>query len=42
MSDYKKILVVVDLHADSERVVERAKSIASSYHAEIELLHVVE
>jgi universal stress protein A len=42
MGDYKKILVVVDLHADSERVVERAKSMATRYQSEIQLLHVVE
>jgi universal stress protein A len=42
MSGYKKILVVVDLSADSERVVERAKAIAACYQSQIELLHVVE
>ena len=42
MGEYKKILVVVDLNADSDRVVERAKSIAANYQSEIQLLHVVE
>lgn len=42
MSDYRKVLLVVDLSADSELVGERAKVIAACYQAEITLLHVVE
>jgi universal stress protein A len=42
MAEYKKILVVVDLSANSDRVVERAKAIAACYQSQIELLHVVE
>jgi len=42
MSDYRKILLVVDLSDDSQLVGERAKAIAACYRAEITLLHVVE
>ena len=42
MAAYKKILLVVDLTEDSDRIGERAKSIAALYQAEITLLHVVE
>jgi universal stress protein A len=42
MAEYKKILVVVDLSADSEPIVARAKAIAACHHSQIELLHVVE
>ena len=42
MGEYKKILVVVDLSDDSERIVQRAKVVAACYRSEIEMLHVVE
>lgn len=42
MAAYKKILLVVDLTEDSQRIGERAKSIAALYQSEITLLHVVE
>ncbi|MBC7983830.1 MAG: universal stress protein [Candidatus Obscuribacterales bacterium] len=46
MGDYKKILVVVDLSEDSERVGLRAKAVAhnplNTPPADIQLLHVVE
>jgi universal stress protein A len=42
MTDYRNILLVVDLSEDSEIIGERAKSIADRYGAEITLLHVVE
>jgi universal stress protein A len=42
MSDYKKILLVVDLSDDSQIIGERAKAIAACYGSEITLLHVVE
>lgn len=42
MSDYKKILLVVDLSDDSQVIGERARTIAACYQSEITLLHVVE
>lgn len=42
MSDYKKILLVVDLSDDSQLVGERAKAIAACYGSQITLLHIVE
>ena len=42
MTDYKKILLVVDLSDDSQIIGERAKAIAACYQSEITLLHVVE
>ncbi len=42
MHEYRKILLVVDLTEDSEVVGARAKAIAASYQATIQLLHVVE
>jgi universal stress protein A len=42
MGAYKKILLVVDLSDESQRIGERAKAIASLYQSEITLLHVVE
>ena len=42
MSAYKKILLVVDLSDNSDRIGERAKIVASCGQAEIKLLHVVE
>ena len=42
MNGYRKILLVVDLSADSSLIGERAKAIANCYQASITLLHVVE
>jgi universal stress protein A len=42
MSEYHKILLVVDLSEDSQIVGERAKAIAGCFRSEITLLHVVE
>ncbi|MCZ6560221.1 MAG: universal stress protein [Gammaproteobacteria bacterium] len=42
MSDYKKILLAVDLSDDSEVVGKRAVDVANRYQAKICLVHVVE
>ena len=42
MSDYKNILLVVDLSEDSQVIGERAKAIAACYRSDITFLHVVE
>jgi universal stress protein A len=42
MSDYRKVLLVVDLSDESQLVGERAKAIAACYRSDITLLHVVE
>jgi universal stress protein A len=42
MSEYRQILLVVDLSDDSRIVGERAKRVAACSHAAITLLHVVE
>jgi universal stress protein A len=39
---YKKILVAVDLTADTTPIVERAKVLAKIHGAELSLLHVIE
>jgi universal stress protein A len=39
---YKKILVAVDLTADTTPIVERAKALARIHGAELSLLHVIE
>jgi universal stress protein A len=39
---YKKILVAVDLTADTVPIVERARALAKIHGAEISLLHVIE
>jgi len=39
---YKKILVAVDLTADTAPIVERAKALAKIQGSEISLLHVIE
>lgn len=39
---YKKILVAVDLTADTSPIVERAKALAKIHGSEISLLHVIE
>ncbi|HUL82795.1 MAG TPA: universal stress protein [Gammaproteobacteria bacterium] len=42
MGPYRKILLAVDLTADTAQIAERAKAVAASEGAEIELLHVIE
>ena len=42
MSEYRRILVVVDLTEDSLVIGRRAQALATTFGAEIELLHVVE
>jgi universal stress protein A len=39
---YKKILVAVDLTADTTPIVERARMLAKIHGAELSLLHVIE
>jgi universal stress protein A len=39
---YKKILVAVDLTADTSPIIERAKALAKIHGAELSLLHVIE
>ncbi len=42
MSDYRRILLAVDLTEESNRVAERATSMARAYDAELHLVHVIE
>lgn len=42
MSVYRRILLVVDLTEDSLKIGQRARAIAQTFGAEVELLHVVE
>jgi len=42
MSVYRRILVVIDLTEDSLVIGRRAQALATTFGAEIELLHVVE
>lgn len=42
MSRYQRILLVIDLVADSDLIAERAQAIAARNEADIILLHVVE
>lgn len=42
MSPYKKILLALDLSAEAEQVIERAKALLATENAELILLHVVE
>jgi universal stress protein A len=42
MTDYRNILLVLDLSEDSQIIGERAKSLADRFGGEITLLHVVE
>ena len=42
MSEYRNLLVCLDLTEDSVRVLERAKALASSTGGKLTLLHVVE
>jgi len=42
MGTYRKILLAVDLTADTTQIAERAKALAATHGAELELLHIVE
>jgi len=42
MGVYSKVLLVVDLSEDSQKIGERARAVAASCGAELSLLHVVE
>ena len=42
MSEYKKILVAIDLSEDSSEVAQRARAIAGNNAAELHLIHVIE
>lgn len=42
MSDYQRILCVVDLSTENRQIVERAADMARRYAAQLFLLHVVE
>ena len=42
MSDYRRILLAVDLTEESNRVAVRATSLARAYDAELHLVHVIE
>ena len=42
MSNYKKILVAVDLSEDSTQIAQRAQAIAASSGGELHLIHVIE
>lgn len=42
MSDYGKILVAVDLSEDSNRILQRARAVASSAAAQLHIIHVIE
>ena len=42
MSQYKKIMVAIDLSEDSTPIMERARTIADQSRAELHLVHVIE
>ena len=42
MSTYRRILLALDLTADSTQIATRAKAVAEAHDAQIEMLHVVE
>jgi universal stress protein A len=42
MPEYRRILAVIDLTEDSAQVIARARAIAASNGAQLQLLHVVE
>ncbi len=42
MSDYRRILLAVDLTEESNRVAVRATSLARVYDAELHIVHVIE
>jgi universal stress protein A len=42
MSEYKKIMLAVDLTEESKPVAERAMALVKAYDAELHLVHVIE
>jgi universal stress protein A len=42
MGTYRRILLAVDLTADSVQIAQRAKAVAATHGAELDVLHVVE
>ncbi len=42
MSDYRKILVAIDLSEDSTEVAQRARALAAGAGAELHVIHVIE
>jgi len=42
MSDYKKIMLAVDLTEESKPVAERARALCQAFGAELHLVHVIE
>ncbi len=42
MSDYKHILIGIDLSPESHKVADRAKAIADAFGAKMSLIHVIE
>lgn len=40
MSDFKRILVAIDLDASADQVLEQAATLASDAHSEVTVLHV--
>lgn len=42
MSDYRRIVVAVDLTEESNAVAERAKALVSAFNAELHVVHVIE
>ena len=42
MREYKKILAAIDVTDGSEKILERARDVATRYGAQVILLHVVE
>lgn len=42
MTGYQRILVAIDLSEEALPVIERARSIAEQFNAELHLLHVIE
>lgn len=42
MAQYQNILVAIDLSEDSTTVVQRARAIADTNHARLQLIHVIE
>ncbi|MRI34201.1 universal stress protein UspA [Endozoicomonas sp. OPT23] len=42
MSQYKHILVAIDLSDEADDVLDKAKSLAETYQAQLTLVHVVE
>jgi universal stress protein A len=42
MTQYRKVLIAVDLSEDSAQVAQRASALAQSNNAELHLIHVIE